>query len=35
MVGPIKTRDQYPDKFNLGHFFNAPVKLYQRFESEI
>ena len=30
MVGFIKTCDQYPNKFNFNHFFNSPLKLYQK-----
>ena len=30
MVEFLKTRDQCHDKFNFGHFFSSPVKLYQR-----
>ena len=27
MVRFIKTGDQYPHKFNFGHFFSSPVKM--------
>ena len=33
MVETIKIFDQYPDKFNIGHFFSSPAKL-REFECE-
>ena len=26
----IKTCEQYPSKFNFGHFYSSPVKLLQK-----